>query len=118
MAHDHPKKASSSSKDESNKDESLSTRRSEKVLLSLFNKCAIRITRFICFVGKIKAEAAARITRFIRFAKKIEGETWYRKEYQVRNNLVEAQDVEVRHFYKALEKNVSTFLGACFPSEH
>jgi hypothetical protein len=61
MARDHPKKASSSSKDESNKDESLSTRRSEIVLLSLFDKCAIGITHFIRFVGKIKAEAAAEL---------------------------------------------------------
>jgi hypothetical protein len=49
MARDHPKKAYSSSKNKSNNDESLSTRKSETVLLSPSDKCTIRITRFIRF---------------------------------------------------------------------
>jgi hypothetical protein len=119
MARDHLKKASSSSKDESDKDESLSTRKSETELLSPSDKCAIRITPLIPIVGKIKAEeAAAIITRFIRFAKKMEGESWYRREYRARKDLARAKDFEVRKFYKALEKDASTFLKKCFPSEH
>ena len=58
MAHDHLKKASSSSQDESDKDESLSTRKSETELLSPSE----RITPLIPIVGKIKAgEAEAKI---------------------------------------------------------
>jgi hypothetical protein len=119
MARDHLKKASSSSKDESDKDESLSTRKSETELLSPSDKCAIRITPLIPIVGKIKAEeVATKISRFIRFAKIIVGESWYRREYWARRDLAREKDVEVRKFYKALEKDAFTFLKACFPSEH
>lgn len=115
MARDHLKKASSSSQDESDKDESLSTRKSETELLSPSE----RITPLIPIVGKIKAEeAAAKFKRFIRFAKIIVGESWYRREYWARRDLARAKDVEVRTFYAALEKNASTILKACFPSEH
>jgi hypothetical protein len=115
MAHDHLKKASSSSQDESDKDESLSTRKSETELLSPSE----RITPLIPIVGKIKAgEAEAKIKRFIRFAKIIVGESMYRREYWTRKDLARAKDVEVRTFYAALEKNASTILKACFPYEH
>jgi hypothetical protein len=119
MARDHPKKVSSSSKNESNNDESLSTMKSETVLLSPSDKCAIRITPLIPIVGKVKAdEAAAKITRFIRFTKIIVGESWYRCEYGARKDLTRAKDVQVRTFYEALEKDASTILKVYFPSKH
>ena len=99
MAHDHPKKASSSSQDESDKDESLSTRKSETELLSPSDKSAIIITRFICF------------------ARKKEGESWYEREYLERKSVAEAKDSKVREFYKSAEKNASNILRACFPYE-
>ncbi len=93
--------------------------KSETVLLSPSDKCTIRITPLIPIVGKIKAEeAAAKITHFIWFAKIIVGESWYRREYGVRKDLTRAKDVQVRTFYEALEKDASTILKACFPSEH
>jgi hypothetical protein len=98
MARDHPKNASSSSKNESNNNESLSTMKSD-TLLSRSDKCAIRITRFIRFAGKMN------------------GESWYGREYMARKNLAEAKDSDVREFYKAVEKNASSILVSCFPSE-
>ncbi len=99
MARDHPKKALSSSKNESNNDDSLSTRKSETALLSPSDKCAIRITRFIRFAGKMN------------------GESWYRREYKERKSLAEAKDSQVREFYEAVEKNASNILSACLPHE-
>ena len=99
MARDHPKKAPPSSNNESNGDDSLSTRNSETVLLSPSDKCAIIIT---CF---------------IRFARIKEGESWYEREYLERKSVAEAKDSKVREFYKSAEKNASNILRACFPYE-
>ena len=99
MARDHPKKAPPSSNNESNGDDSLSTRNSETVLLSPSDKCAIIITRFI------------------RFARKKEGESWYEREYLERKSVAKAKDSKVREFYKSAEKNASNILRACFPYE-
>jgi len=35
----------------------------------------------------------------------------------VRKSLAEAKDSQVREFYKAVEKDASNILRACFPSE-
>ena len=99
MARDHPKKALLSSKNESNNDDSLSTKKSETALLSPSDKCTIRITHFICF------------------ARKMNGESWYRCEYKERKSLAEAKDSQVREFYEAVEKNASNILSACLPHE-
>ena len=114
MASDHPKKESSSSKNESNNDESLSTGKSETVLLSPSDKCAIRITRFIPFACNKINQDAPKITRFICFAGKMKGESWYGCEYNARKSLAEAKDSQVREFYKAVETDASNILRPCF----
>ena len=45
------------------------------------------------------------------------GESWYEHEYEVRESLAKAKDSQVREFYKAVEKDASKILRACFPSE-
>ena len=39
------------------------------------------------------------------------------REYSVRKGLAEAKDSNVREFYKAVEKDASNILRACFPHE-
>ena len=116
MARDHPKKASSSSKHESNNNESLSTRKSETVChhrptnapSELPTSSTSPVRKLIKMQPKLPASST--------LPEKMNGESWYRCEYMVRKSLAKAKDSNVR-VYKAVEKDASNILRACFPSE-
>ena len=99
MAHDHPKKVSSSSKKESNTNKCLSTRMSETISLSQPDKCAIIITRLFRFNARIIAESGNG------------------NDCRIREFDAQQKDYAVQQFCKTVKKNASNILNVCFSKE-